>query len=490
VCVATPAEAADVAVTQRSIERQNREGVELIAVSTLEGAEAAIDRAPGWIGLLDPGDVLADDALARIGACIDAEPLTDLVYTDETVEETNGVRIPFYKPAWSPDRLRCQPYTGRLTLARAALVTELGGLRADLAGAAELDLILRIGERARRVAHVPELLCHRTPTMARDWTAYPRFEDASREVACRVVDEHLRRLGIGAVARPHQTAGGLLRLEPRLNSRPMTSIIVPTGGARRRVRGEDITLVVNCVRSVLERSTYEELEVICVTDRGVDPSTLAQLAALDSDRVRIVEFDGPFDFARKVNRGALAAAGDVLVFLNDDTEVQTPGWLESMLVYGLDPDVGAVGARLLFEDGSIQHAGVVGVGGNPGHAYYGWPRETLGHGGNALVPGDFLAVTGACLMTRRECFEQVGGMSAWFPSNYNDLDYCMKLGMLGYRVVATPDAVLDHYESSSRDGEVASPELELIRRRWGRWLRDDPFYGPNFPSGIADFVPA
>jgi GT2 family glycosyltransferase len=133
--------------------------------------------------------------------------------------------------------------------------------------------------------------------------------------------------------------------------------------------------------------------------------------------------------------------------------------------------------------------GVVGVGGNPGHPYHGLAADTVGHGANALVPGNFLAVTGACLMTRRDAFEDVGGMSSWFPASYNDLDYCLKLHDAGLRIVATPDAVLAHFESSSRDGSVATTELELIRRRWGRLLRDDPFYGPNFPSGVADYQP-
>jgi GT2 family glycosyltransferase len=270
----------------------------------------------------------------------------------------------------------------------------------------------------------------------------------------------------------------------------MVSIVIPTGGSRRAVRGHELNLVVNCVQSILSRSTYTELEIVCVTDSTVDQPTRSALVEADPDRVHLLDFDGTFHFARKVNRGALAASGDVLLFLNDDTEVVTPGWIEAMLVYALDPDVGAVGARLLFENGCIQHAGVVGVRGNPGHPYHGLPADTPGHGANALVPADFLAVTGACLMTRRHCFAEAGGMSAWFPASYNDLDYCLKLDRLGYRVVATPDAVLEHFESSSRSGAVASRELELIRRRWGRLLRDDPFYSPGFPSGTADFEAA
>jgi GT2 family glycosyltransferase len=433
-------------------------------------------QAGDWVGFLDEGDVLRPDAVARLLAHVDGAADVDVVYSDEER---------FHKPAWSPDRLRCQPYTGRLTMLRADAVRAVGGLRPELGACAEHDLVLRVGERARAVLHVPEVLCARPP----DAAGYPSFPPGSVDLAVRVVDEHLARMGIEAVAAPHGTAPGLLRLEPRLRSRPVVSIVIPTAGTQRRVRGEDVTLVLNCVESVLSRSTYTELEIVCVVDEATDAATCRALLALDADRVRLVAHEGPFHFSRRVNRGVLAAKGDVLLVLNDDTEVESPGWIEAMLLYALDPAVGAVGARLHFEDGRIQHMGVVGVGGNPGHPYYGLPRETVGYGGNALVPGNFLAVTGACLMTRRDAFETVGGMSSWFPGSYNDLDYCLKLRAAGLRVVASPDAVLSHFESSSRDGRVTTGELDLIRRRWGRLLRDDPYYGASFPSGIADFVP-
>jgi GT2 family glycosyltransferase len=447
----------------------------------------ALDRARGWVAILDADDRLEPDALARVADAL-TDPEVDLVYTDETTTVEGRGRMPFFKPGWSPDRLRCQPYLGRLVVLRAELVRRVGGLHTDFGPASEHDLLLRVAERARGVVHMPAALCHRGATST---LPYPAFPAAAIDGAVRAVDEHLERTGIGAVARRHATHDGLLRLEPRLREYPTVSIVIPTGGATRSVRGRPTTLVVNCVRSVLERSTYPVLEVVCVADRGTDAGTLEQLETLSGDgaRVKIVDFDEPFHFSRKVNRGALAASGEILVFLNDDTEVRSPGWLEAMLLYALDPAIGAAGARLLFEDGMIQHAGVVGVGGNPGHPYHGCPADTTGYGANAVLPGDFLAVTGACLMTRRDVFLEVGGMSGWFPASYNDLDYCLKVRRAGYRVVATPDAVLDHFESSSRDGAVTGRELELVRRRWGRLLRDDPFYGPNFPSGIADYVP-
>ncbi len=481
VCIAGRA-AADARETISSVEAQRGAGACIEVVATARDAAEVIAATHGWVGLLDPGDALLSDAVDQIARHLTGNPRADVLYTDELRRASAGGRR-FSKPGWSPDRLRCQPYTGRLTVARSELVAAAGGLRPQLGGCAEHDLLLRVGEQARDVAHLAVACCERPPAAL----PYPAFDPSDVPQACAVVDDHLERIGMPAVARPHASAPGLLRLEPRIGDGPLVSIVIPTGGARRAVRGIDSSLVVGCVASIVERSTYDRVEIVCVVDPTVDQSTRERLARLAPGALRLVPFDEPFHFSRKVNRGVLAATGDVVVVLNDDTEVDTPGWLEAMLVYALDPGVGAVGARLLFEDLRIQHAGVAGVGGNPGHAYHGFPADTAGHGANALVPGDFLAVTGACLMTRRDVFGEVGGMSTWFPANYNDLDYCCKLHRAGYRVVATPDAVLGHFESSSRDGSVGSPELELIRRRWGRLLRDDPFYNPSFRSGVADY---
>jgi GT2 family glycosyltransferase len=473
--------------TARSIRAQVGGEAEAMLVERHQVGDVLVRARGELLGILDAGDLLDPDAIARLLAAIRAEPGVDLAYSDEDVCDRAGRRSqPFYKPAWSPDRLRCQPYTGRLTLLRGTLVAEVGGWRPELGGAAEHDLVLRVSERARSVVHVASPLCHRRAPQPE----YPSFPPADTTDACRSVDEHLRRVGIAARARPHHTAPGLLRLEPALDRHPLVSVVVPTAGTRRVVRGREVGLVANCVRSVIERSTYPEIEIVCVVDPSVDAVTRDELVAIDPQRVRLVDYTEAFHFSRKINQGVLASGGEVVVLLNDDTEIAEPGWVEAMLIYALDPSVGAVGARLLFEDDRIQHAGVVAVRGNPGHPYYGAPRDTIGHGANALVPGDYLAVTAACLMTRRATFDAVGGLSSWFPVNYNDIDYCLKVRQRGLRVVATPDAVLHHYESSSRSGDVATRELELVRRRWGRWLRDDPFYGPNFPSGNADFVPA
>jgi GT2 family glycosyltransferase len=254
------------------------------------------------------------------------------------------------------------------------------------------------------------------------------------------------------------------------------------------VYGTWMNLVTNCVTSIVTNSTYENYEIVCVIDDAASPATRADLLRIGGDHLRLVPYSQPFNFSRKINIGALNAGGEYLLLLNDDTEVITPDWLQSLVMYAQQPDVGAVGGKLLFADGRIQHAGVVAIHGDPGHAFYGFPRDFEGYGANVLVPANCLAVTGACLMSRRDCFEAVGGLSLSFPLNYNDVDYCLKLWRAGYRVVFDPDVQMYHYESSSRiTGDVEPRELNNLRNRWERVLRADPFYNPNLR--LPDFLP-
>jgi GT2 family glycosyltransferase len=282
---------------------------------------------------------------------------------------------------------------------------------------------------------------------------------------------------------------GVYRLTPALHETPLVSIIIPTAGLARVVRGETMNLVLNCVESILSQSTYREYEVICVIDGQTSEDTRNALMSSGDPRLRLVEYLLAFNFARKINFGAAHSRGDYLLLLNDDTQVITPNWIESMLCYAQSDRVGAVGAKLLFSDGRIQHVGVVAVDGNPGHPYYNFPADSTGYANNLLVPQNYAAVTAACLMSPRRAFEEVGGLSLSFPMNYNDVDYCLKLRHLGYRVVFNPEAELYHYEASSRmTGEVADEELHLLQSRWGSILRNDPYYNPNFIDGSANFV--
>jgi GT2 family glycosyltransferase len=246
-------------------------------------------------------------------------------------------------------------------------------------------------------------------------------------------------------------------------------------------------MVVEAIRSVVDRSTYPDVEIIVVADTSTPSSVLDSLSEIAGERLRIIEWDKPFDFSAKCNLGAVHAHGEYLIFLNDDTEVITPDWIETLGGFLKEPDVGATGALLLFEDGRLQHAGHVHLNGGPGHLMFGWlPTNTRNRNALAL-DREVAGVTAACLMTRTETFFEVGGFSPQFPNNYNDVDLCLKLRAAGYRVIVSPHARLFHFESVSRDPSIAPSETAMLDRRWHQQLRRDPYYNPNHVAGLDSF---
>jgi O-antigen biosynthesis protein len=440
------------------------------------GIEAARGTFVTWI---DPGDRLAAEALELLMAAIDDE--VDFVYSDEDeVDEGGSVRCSYYKPDWSPERLRCLHYTGRLSAYRRRLLNAAGGLRTEVRNAEDYDVALRFSEKARRIAHLPQVLVHRPLGTT---SGYAPGSDA----ALRVIAEHLDRVGFPATVERDTERPQLCRLVPALHEAPLVSIVIPTGGGRRRLRGATVNLAANCIASIVTESTYAHYEIVCVVDDSIAPRAVEEIVEAGRDRLRLVPYGGAFNFAHKVNIGSLHARGDYLLLLNDDTQVITPEWIESLLTFATDERVGAVGAKLRFGDRRLQHVGVVAVDGNPGHPYYGFPQDYDGYAANARTPANYVAVTAACLMIRKRYFDAVGGLSLDFGLNYNDVDFCLKLGHMGYRTVFDPFAELYHFESSSRTGEVADEELSALRARWGRVLYCDPYYNPNF-GATANFV--
>jgi GT2 family glycosyltransferase len=375
-------------------------------------------------------------------------------------------------------------YTCHLSVLRRSLVEEVGGFDADVEGSQDWDLILKVTERARAVAHVPRILYH---WRMLETSAAGGGEDAKPwafEAGTRALQAHCDRIGMPARVERDRDHPGVYNLEPELDRRPPVSIIIPTAGRRRRVRFEEIVLVTHCVRSIVETSTYDEYEIVCVADTSIDLGILEELRAIGGDRLRIVPFNRPFSFSDKVNAGAIRSEGEHLLLLNDDIEVITPDWLERMVMYSSHPGVGAVGGRLVFEDGRLQHVGVLFEnGGFPGHPYREFPPDFTGYSNSVLVAQDLLAVTGACMMTPRDVYEEVGGLSETLPVNYNDIDYCLKLGALGLRVVYDPGTRLYHFESSSRSPEVEDWELQTLIGRWGGVTDPDPYSNPNLRYG-------
>jgi GT2 family glycosyltransferase len=451
----------------------------------------ALGMATGeFVALLDHDDQLHPDALRLVSDAIDADPTADYIYTDEDKLDLAGRRsLPFFKPDWSPERFRTQMYTCHLSVLRRSLVDEVGGFSPEYEGSQDWDLALKVTELARAVVHVPEVLYHwrtaATSTAGEGEAAKPYAYEAGQ----RALEAHCRRTGLAATVTQDAHLSGVYHLHPALPNQPPVSIVIPTGGSKRDIRGEPVVMATHCVRSVVTTSTYTDFEIVCVVDAHTDDAVLGELHELAGSRLTLVPFDRAFSFSEKINLGVLASEGEHVLMLNDDVEVVTPDWLERLVMYSREDAIGAVGARLLYGDGRLQHVGIGISQASPGHLYHGFSAEWDGFSNEVRVANNYLAVTGACLMTRRKVFDEVGGLSPLFPLSYNDVDYCLKLRTQGLRVVYDPDTVLYHFESSSRSPDVSDWELELLQDRWRAEAWVDPYSNPNFDQHSIHRVP-
>ena len=437
-----------------------------------------------FVALLDHDDTLHPDALAHVAAALDGSPEADYAYTDEDKIDLRGRHSsPFFKPDWSPERMRTQMYSCHLSVLRRALVEEVGGFDPAFEGSQDWDLVLKVTERARAVVHVPRVLYH-WRMLENSAAASGEAKPYAAEAGVRAVQAHCERIGLQARVELDPVDPGILHLEPALTEEPLVSIVIPTNGSRREIRFEQVVLVVNCVRSIVERSTYGNYEIVCVVDEGTDPAVLDELRKIAGERLRLVEFSGPFDFSAKINRGAVHSSGEQLLLLNDDIEVTTPDWIERMVMYSAQEGIGAVGGRLLWGDTRIQHVGVAYEGALPHHHYRGFSESFAGYANAVRIARDCLTVTAACLMTRRDVFERLGGFTSTLPVNFNDVDYCLKAHVDGLRIVYDPDLVMFHFESSSREAVVEQWEVDLLLSRWGHVTAVDPFVSPHTRNGL------
>lgn len=437
-----------------------------------------------FVALLDHDDELHRAALAAVEKAVAANPEADYVYTDEDKIDARGRHSgPFFKPDWSPERLRTQMYTCHLSVLRRSLVEEVGGFDPEFEGSQDWDLVLKVSERARAVLHVPKVLYHWRALAGSAAGGGEAAKPWAFEAGRRAVQAHCERTGVQARVERDEADSGVYHLVPELRRRPSVSIVIPTAGTRREVRFEQVVLVTHCVRSIVESSSYDEYEIVCVSDEQTDPAVLGELGEIAGERLRTVEDRRPFNFSARVNLGVARSEGEHVLLLNDDVEVATPDWIERLVMYSSMPEVGAVGARLLWQDGRLQHAGVHFEHGLPGHPYRGFSGDYRGYSNNVRVARDCLAVTAACLMTPRELFEQLGGLTEELPVNYNDIDYCLEACASGRRVVYDPDTVMYHFESSSRSSEVDDEEKKWLRDRWLPFTDPDPYSNPNLRRG-------
>lgn len=437
-----------------------------------------------FLAMLDHDDELHPDALALVHEALLGTPEADYVYTDEDKIDLAGHHSgPFFKPDWSPERMRTQMYSCHLSVFRRSLVEEMGGFDPEFEGSQDWDMVLKVTEQARAILHVPRVLYHwrmiETSAAGGGEAAKPWAFEAGR----RAVQAHCERIGLPARVERDEAGAGVYHLEPALKEEPLVSILIPTCGQVREIRYQAEVLVSHCVRSIVEKSTYENYEIIVIADEPTPADVLEDLRSIAGERLRLVGYDRPFSFSAKINLGAVRSKGEHLLLLNDDMEVATPSWIERMVMYSAMPEIGAVGGRLLWEDGRLQHVVVRFEQGLPGHLYRGFAGDFKGYANDVRIAQNCLAVTGACLMTRRDLFDEVGGLSTTLPVNYNDIDYCLKQRAKGRRVVYDPDLVMYHFESSSRSTDVEDWEKDRLQDRWLPLTAVDPYSNPNLHHG-------
>ncbi len=442
----------------------------------------ALEQARGeFVALLDHDDLLHPEALAAVNHVLVVEnPTADLVYTDEDKVDAEGHNYDtFHKPGWSPEYLEGCMYLGHLCVYRRSVIEKVGGFRTEIDGSQDWDLALRVTERSDRVHHIPRVLYHwrvSANSVAQSSDNKPWAIASAR----RVVEDRLRRDNSPGLVE-NTSAPGWFLLRRALRDRSTASLIVPTMGTKRSVRGSEKELVTNCVASVVERTEYNDYEIICLINGSPETGLEHRLSTIAGDRIRFVHTKGTFNFSTVVNIGALHATGDFLVLLNDDVEVISGDWLTRMLEVTQLEGTGAVGAKLLLESGRIQHAGVVHTPhGTPHHPHNG-QEDGVGYFGGLMLNMNYLAVTGACLAVRREVFEEVGGLNPDFPLNYNDIDFCLKLVSRGYRNVQVNAAKLYHYETSTRPRSVTYQEVDDFLRHWAPRTLPDPFMTAAHP---------
>ncbi|MEP6709153.1 MAG: glycosyltransferase [Verrucomicrobiota bacterium] len=437
----------------------------------------ALTRARGeWIALFDHDDLLEPDALFHMVKVLQQKPKVDLIYSDEDKLTEDGFDAPLFKPDWSPDFFLSYNYICHFTAIRRELVEKVGGFRPEFDGAQDYDLLLRVVEQTDRIHHIPRILYHwrRSESSTSDNI---RRKPQALEAGRRAIDEHLKRRGeAGHVAIDWRTHAYWVKRD--LTTSKKISIIIATR--------DRIGLLSRCIESLTSKTSYQNYEIVVVDNDSQSDEAREYFAQL---KHRLLHYHGPFNFSAINNFAVEQTDSPWLLFLNNDVEVIDSEWLTVMAEHVQRPEIGAVGAKLIYPNGMVQHAGVVlGVGGIADHAFRGFPADAPGVCRQLQVTRNYGSVTGACLLTRRDVFEEVGGFDEErLPVTFNDVDLCLKMRRAGYLIVYTPFARLYHHESASRRRSFEALETDVIRERWPDLLERDPYYNPSLSRERADF---
>lgn len=455
-------------------------------------SNSALDLATGeFVAVLDHADKLSLHALYHVAVAFNEYPGAKIVYSDEDKLDESGKRFdPHFKPDWNPDLLYSQNYISHLGVYDAALVREIGGFRIDYEGGQDYDLLLRCVARCQddEIIHVPKVLYHRR---CQDNAAAQDTDEKrhTADVAIRALRDYF--ISRGEEVTVHQGIGAnTYRVQHAIpEPAPLVSLLIPTR--------DKLDLINTCVGSILKKTTYPNYEILILDNQSAEARTLEWFDDIQSDsRIRVLRYDHPFNYSAINNFGAKHARGEFLGLVNNDIEVISEEWLSEMVSHAVRPKIGCVGAKLYYDDNTIQHAGVIlGVGGVASHSHKRFPREAPGYFQRLLLIQNLSAVTAACLLVKKSIYEEVSGLNENdLTVAYNDVDFCLRVHEAGYRNLWTPYAELYHHESISRGAEDTpekkarfTEEQEYMKRTWGKALDLDSAYNCNLTLSRVDF---
>jgi O-antigen biosynthesis protein len=454
-------------------------------------SNSALALATGeYISLLDHDDLLAPNALYAIVCLLNEHPEADYIYSDEDKIDENGqLREPFFKPDWCPDSYLSRNYTCHFSTYRRKIVETIGGFRLGYEGSQDYDLTLRFTEKTDKIFHISQILYH--------WRIHSNSAAASTDVkpyayqaAIAAIGDAISRRGEGGKVNPHSRFPGYYQVRYQIKHYDLVTIVIPTRNLGK--------VLDRCLESIFTLSTYPNYEVLLIDNGSDEPESLEIIHSWqqkEPKRFRTIVLDIPFNYSYLNNYAASQTEAKYLLFLNNDTEVLTADWIEAMVEQAQRRSIGAIGAKLLYPDNTIQHAGVImGLGGIAGHGHKNFPADHPNHFGQIDTVNNYTAVTAACLMCRRDLFLEVGGFNEDLKVAFNDVDLCLKIQRQGYNNIYLPHVVLYHYESKSRGFDNYpekqarfDAEIQLMLQLWAKEIAYDRCYNPHLTLHREDY---
>lgn len=455
-------------------------------------SNSALDLATGeFVVLLDHDDELSPKALYLVAYEINLHPSLDILYSDQDkIDEQGNRREPCFKPDWNPDLFYSQNMVSHLGVYRTALMRQVGGFRVGYEGSQDYDLCLRCIAKtsAERIRHIPVILYH-WRAIAGSTAISADIKPYTHSAAIRALADHFRAINPAIKVQAGTFSTNYHIVYPLPDPAPLVSLIIPTR--------DGYEVLKQCVESVLKKTTYKNYEILVIDNQSTDKRTVTYLREIAQlERVKVLPYDAPFSYSRINNWAVSQASGVIIGLINDDIEVISPDWLTEMVRHAMRKDIGAVGAKLLYRNNTVQHGGILlGINGIAGHAHHFAHHADPGYFGRLAVTQNMAAVTGACLVVRREVYEQVGGLEEeHLAVALNDVDFCLKVMAAGYRNIWTPYAKLYHHESYSRGAEDTHEkkqrfncEISYLQKKWSKLLLADPHYNPNLSLFSTDF---